>query len=269
MKKLPLGIQNFKEIINEGYIYVDKTKYIYDLITGLKYCFLSRPRRFGKSLLLDTIAEVFNGDKDLFKGLWIYDSDYSFKKHPVIRLDMGSIPNDSPDILNESLLDELTVIAECENLKLSSKNSTVFFKRLITALFTKYNQRVVVLIDEYDKPILDHISETEIAEANRKVIKSFYEVLKSTDSCLRFVMLTGVTKLSIASVFSGLNNLVDISLRKKYAGICGIPVDSLKEYFDEHIKNHELQKTMTRMTDCMMTSFDGMTDIHGTARQDC
>jgi len=235
MKKLPLGIQNFREIITGDYIYVDKTKYIYNLFNEAKYYFLSRPRRFGKSLLLDTIGEVFGGDRELFKGLWIYGSDYDFKKHPVIRLDMSNISNSSPSVLEASLLDDLVIITEIEGIGITDQNPANVFKRLIIGLYKKYDQRVVVLIDEYDKPILDHLSDIETAVANRQVLRGFYGILKSMDPYLCFTMITGVTKFTKTSIFSGLNNLFDITMSHEYANICGIPIECLDEYFGEHI----------------------------------
>ena len=235
MKKLPLGIQNFKEIINGDYIYIDKTQYIYNLINDYKYYFLSRPRRFGKSLLLDTVAEVFNGERELFKGLWIYNSGYAFKKHPVIKLDMSNIPNDTPDILKYAISEELIFRAEKEDITLTGNEPGILFKRLIESLYAKYGERAVILIDEYDKPILDHIDDINAAGANRKVLNGFYGVLKSMDPYLRLVLITGVTKFTKTSVFSGLNNLKDITMSDGYAGICGIPVNDLDMYFYDYI----------------------------------
>jgi len=236
MKKLPLGIQNFKEIIEENYIYADKTQYVYNLLNDAKYYFLSRPRRFGKSLLLDTIAEVFNGDKELFKGLWIYDSGYSFKKHPTVRIDMSSLANKTPDVLENSLSFYLKIYYNAEGFAYEENIAANAFMNLILLLYNKYSQKVVVLIDEYDKPILDHVENIDTANENRQVLKGFYGILKSMDPYLRFTMITGVTKFNKTSIFSGLNNLFDITLTKKYANICGIVTTDLEKYFGEHIE---------------------------------
>ena len=236
MKKIPIGIQNFREIKEGGYVYVDKTQYVYNLIEGGKYYFLSRPRRFGKSLLLDTIGEAFSGDRELFKGLWIYNSDYSFEKHPVIRLDMSNIANRTPEILEGSLAASLKKRVEAEGLDISAEIPSDIFKFLIEDLHAKYNQRVVVLIDEYDKPILDRLGDIKTAEANKDVLGGFYGVLKSMDPYLRLTFITGVTKFTKASVFSELNNLSDITLSKKYASVCGIGIADLDGYFGERIK---------------------------------
>ena len=237
MKKLPLGIQSLREIIEGGYVYADKTQYVYELIDNAKYYFLSRPRRFGKSLLLDTIAEVFSGNKELFSGLWIYDSDYGFDKHPVLRLDMSNIANKTPEVLENELLIALRIRASQEDFNVDFDSPSAVFKALIEALYAKYNQRVVVLIDEYDKPILDHIGDIKKAEANRAVLRGFYGVLKSMDPFLRLTFITGITKFTKTSIFSGLNNLYDLTLDMKYASICGVQTGDLSRYFSEHIED--------------------------------
>ena len=173
MKKLPIGIQTFRKIIEGNYVYIDKTKYIYDLMNDASAYFLSRPRRFGKSLLVDTIAEAFSGDKELFKELWIYDSDYAFEKHPVLRLDMSNISNKTPEILEKAINLALKALAETEGIIIDYIILSDTLGALIRALHKKYAKRVVVLIDEYDKPIIDHLTDIETAEANRAVIKSF------------------------------------------------------------------------------------------------
>ena len=236
MKKLPLGIQNFSKIIEGDYIYVDKTKHIYDLINDASYFFMSRPRRFGKSLLLDTISEVFHGNKELFKGLWIYGSDYDFEKHPVIRFDMSKMTSKTPEALEESILKCLKVYYEAEGFDIEYVYPSNVFVHLIELLHKKYNKSVVVLIDEYDKPILDHIDDPDMAEANRQVVRDFYGILKSMDAYLRFTFITGVSKFTKTSIFSELNNMFDITMTRRYADICGIPIDSLKSDFGEHIE---------------------------------
>ena len=260
MKKLPIGIQNLKEIIDGNYIYVDKTRHIYKLINEYKYYFLSRPRRFGKSLLIDTVAEVFSGDKELFKGLWIYDSDYAFKKHPVIRLDMSNIANETPAELKASVLSYLKVYYSTENIEFNDSIASDAFRNLIYYLHKKYNERVVVLIDEYDKPILDHINVMEIANGNRSVLGGLYGVMKSMDPYMEFVLVTGVTKFTKTSIFSGLNNLKDITMSEEYADICGIPVDDLELYFGEyigHMTSHIKLKHYDSIADGIRAWYDG------------
>ena len=260
MKKLPLGIQSFRKLIEEDCVYVDKTHYIYDLINGASCYFLSRPRRFGKSLLLDTIGEVLSGNKELFKGLWIYDSSYAFEEHQVIRLDMSNISNETPEILKTAMLLTLQERIQDEGFDISGGILSHTFKRLIELLYRKYGQKVVVLIDEYDKPILDHIDDIATAEANRKVIRGFYGILKSMDPYLRFTFITGVSKFTKTSLFSELNNLTDITMEENYADICGIPVECLDFYFTDHINNlktHKRFKSCESIRDKILEWYDG------------
>ena len=260
MKKLPVGIQTFKKIVEDNNVYVDKTKYIYDLINGGNCYFLSRPRRFGKSLLLDTIAEVFKGSKELFKGLWIYDSDYEFASHPVVRLDMSKINTESPDAFNKSLAARLRKELRKEGIYTDDDSPSGLLTDFIEGLHDKHDQKVVVLIDEYDKPILDHITDFKTAEENRAILRGFYGILKSLDSCLKFTFFTGVSKFTKTSVFSSLNNLSDITMNRDYANICGIPVDELERYFGDRIESmsdHEVLKPHGSMHDLILSWYDG------------
>jgi hypothetical protein len=262
MKKLPLGIQSFRKIIEGDYVYVDKTHYVYDIINNASYYFLSRPRRFGKSLLLDTISEVFSGDKELFKGLYIYDTDYNFTKHPVIRIDMSKISNKTPELLEKSLSEELQKRILSEKLTITSKIPSSIFISLIEALYDKYQQSVVVLIDEYDKPILDNLANLETAEANRQVLRGFYGILKSMDPYLRLTFITGVSKFTKTSIFSELNNLLDITLMDKYADICGIATKDLDKYFSEYIEDASSQarfKRFSSLRDEILAWYNGYT----------
>ena len=260
MKKLPLGIQNFKEIIQGGNVYVDKTRYVYDLINNATYYFMSRPRRFGKSLLIDVLGEALSGNKELFKGLFIYDSGYGFEKHPVIRLDMSNIANDSPETLEKSLSNELMRRAKKEGFDIELCKPSDMFKNLIDALYDKYDQRVAVLIDEYDKPILDHLDDIEVSEANRKVLKGFYGILKSMDPYLRLTFITGVSKFTKTSIFPELNNLLDITLMREYSNICGITIEELDKYFWEHIETLSQRDEFKRfncLRDEILAWYDG------------
>jgi hypothetical protein len=235
MKKLPVGIQTFREIIEGGYVYADKTGYVYDLIQNGKYYFLSRPRRFGKSLLIDTIAEVFSGDQALFEGLAIASTDFAFDHHPVIHVDMTQMSIGSASELKESLVDYLSKTAKAEGVKLSNTLPPDMFRDLIESLHAKYGKKLVVLIDEYDKPIIDHIAEPEKAHANREVLGNFYGILKGQDANLRFAMLTGVSKFAKLSLFSKLNNLTDLTLWDRYTGICGFTEAEFDGLFAEHM----------------------------------
>jgi|LGVF01.1.fsa_nt_gb hypothetical protein len=239
-KKLPIGIQTLEKIINGNFVYVDKTDFALKLIEGSGYYFLSRPRRFGKSLFLDTLAEVFMGNRDLFKGLYIYDR-YDFKKYPVIRISVGSGDFTDEEIIKEEILYNLNSNLAEHKIECSSLQSyRSCFKELIEKACAKYNQKVVILIDEYDKPILDNISNREMALKARHILKNFYAVIKDSDRYIRFVFITGVSKFSKMNLFSGLNNLEDITVNKDYAEICGYTHENLKTLFKEHLMGADL-----------------------------
>lgn len=234
MKKLPIGIQTFSELIKDGYLYVDKTKDIYNLIAGGgKYYFFSRPRRFGKSLLISTLKEMFSGNKELFKGLWIYDK-IAWQKFPVVHIDLTSIAYDNDELLKKSLEQELEKIGKPHGIHLTSLNYKTKFKELIDKMSVQ--GRVAVLVDEYDKPIIDKIDEAEIVKGNREVLREFYSILKSADEHIEFVLLTGVSKFSRVSVFSGLNNLNDITLDGKFSTMLGYTQEELETFFKERIE---------------------------------
>ncbi len=241
LKELPIGVSNFRDFEEENYVYVDKTQYIYNLITSRKFNFLSRPRRFGKSLLISTLEEIFLGNKELFKNQWIYNSDWEWKKHPVIRIDFNEIINSDKKLLQEGIEQNLIFNAQNYGIELKQDIYKYMFKELILNLAKKYNQSVVVLIDEYDKPIINHIGkgkeEIKKAEENRDIIKEFYGVLKSGEvsKVLRFLLLTGISKFSKVSVFSELNNLNDLTMHDKYSSILGITHNELETYFKDYI----------------------------------
>ncbi|MCX7692328.1 MAG: ATP-binding protein [Tepidimonas taiwanensis] len=221
-RKLPIGIQTFREIREEGCYYVDKTPYAIRLIEQGKHYFLSRPRRFGKSLFLDTLAELFAGSRSLFEGLYAEAHwDWSVR-YPVIRLSFarGCLEN------REQLEQRIRWLLQYNRTLLgltcdACEEVSDWFTALIHAANEKYGQRAVVLIDEYDKPILDNLGDKAVAAAMREGLRNFYSVLKDQDAHLRFVFLTGVSKFSKVSIFSGLNNLEDITLDARYSAICG------------------------------------------------
>jgi len=229
---LPLGIQTFSRIIEDNQLYVDKTREILRLITSGRYFFFSRPRRFGKSLLVSTLKEIFLGNRELFKGLYIYDK-IAWKKHPVVHLDFSMITHDTPEHLEESLGNFLKHTAEAYGISLRFNLFYDNFRELIEKLSS--NGRVVILIDEYDKPIIDHITDMAKAQANREILRNFFAVLKGSDPYLQFVFLTGVSKFSKVSVFSGLNNIKDITLNEQYATLLGITQEELETCFREYI----------------------------------
>jgi hypothetical protein len=236
MKKLPIGIQTFSEIITENYLYVDKTKEITELLQGGKYLFLSRPRRFGKSLLISTLSEIFSGNKELFQGLYIYDK-IEWQSYPVILIDFNKISYTNDKIFEASLLSFLDKTAAKYEIELSDTFIKDKFGELIEKISEKTQQKVVVLIDEYDKPIVEHIDDIEKATKNREIMRDFFGILKSSDPFLRFVFLTGVSKFSRVSIFSELNNVRDITFSRQFATLCGYTQKELENNFDSYIQD--------------------------------
>lgn len=243
MKKLPIGIQSF-ENIRQGYVYIDKTKYVYELIDSGKVYFFNRPRRFGKSLLIDTFKCLFECRKELFEGLWIYDKwDWEIK-YPVIRLDMGSFKNKTLQEFESDLKHNLKLLyteygIEEFNEKVSPKAQ---IHELIIHFREKTGQKVVVLIDEFDKPILDNIEKKEYAVEVRDYLRSFYEIFKSLDEHLNFLFITGVSKFSRVSLFSGLNNLNDISLKPSVGTMVGYTEQEILENFKGYLTGIDIER---------------------------
>lgn len=235
--KYPIGIQNFEKIRREGYVYVDKTALIYDLAHNGSYYFLSRPRRFGKSLLLSTMAAYFSGRKDLFKGLAMEGLEKDWRVYPVLHLDLNTGKYDSEESLYHVLDDFLSKLETVYGSFHSEATLELRFKGLIERIAKKEGQRVVILVDEYDKPMLQAIDDDNLQEKFRDSLKAFYSVLKTQDEFIRFAFLTGVTKFGKVSVFSDLNNLVDISMDARYQTICGITSKELHQYFEEGIRH--------------------------------
>ena len=241
MKLLPIGISDFKKLIEGNYIYVDKTEYIYKLIKQGGYYFLSRPRRFGKSLLLSTIRYLFEGKRQLFKGLYIEDKWNWEDIYPVVRIDL-SIDVKEVNKIESRIQDELELNAIKYNINLEKeKDIASNFKKLIINVSINSDKKVVILIDEYDKPILDLIENKKEAEEARKILKEFYSVLKGIDEYIKFVLVSGVSKFSKVSLFSGLNQLKDISLNKEYGNICGYTQQELEHYFKDYLKGVNLE----------------------------
>lgn len=233
--KLPLGIQDFSDLITKGFTYIDKTQYLYEMITRGKPYFISRPRRFGKSLTVSTLEAIFLGKRELFKDLWIDKSDWAWQTHPVIRLDMSDFPNNSLDFFVAALKDRLIRIAAQYNITINTAlDPQTLLLNIIEGLGA--TQQVVVLVDEYDKPIIDRLHDIEVAKAIRDMLRQFYGVLKSQDGNIRFIFFTGVTKFSKVSIFSGLNNLTDITLASDYSALMGYTREELEHYFSAEIK---------------------------------
>ena len=220
-RKLPIGIQTFREIREEGCYYVDKTAYAHRLVDGGKHYFLSRPRRFGKSLFVDTLKELFEGNEPLFEGLDVHDRwDWSVR-HPVVRLDFSAGDFNDPDYLREDVGAQLDAVEEGAGIESRYSSGPARFRRLLATLHERTGQRVVVLVDEYDRPILDALEKPELARANRDSLRGLYSAIKASDAHVRFTLLTGVSKFSKVGIFSGLNNLIDITLDPAYSTICG------------------------------------------------
>ena len=226
-RKLPIGIQTFRQIREEPYYYVDKTAYIRRLVAEGKHYFLSRPRRFGKSLFLDTLKELFEGNEPLFKGLAIHDQwDWSVR-HPVLRLSFGSGNFKEPGNLHKETMAQLGTIEKVDGCD----TAPAYFRHLLRTLHQRTGQPVAVLIDEYDKPILDALEVPEVARANRDYLRGLYATIKDSDAHIAFSFLTGVSKFSKVSLFSGLNNLKDITLDPRYSAICGYTEADLDAVF--------------------------------------
>ena len=259
LKNLPLGIQTFKDIIESDCLYIDKTNEIYKLLEGeeKKYFFLSRPRRFGKSLLISTLEQIFLGNKELFKDLWIYEK-IEWKKYPVIRIDFTSMTyTEGVDYFKESFLNEIKNIASKYQIDLKSNNYKEAFKELIKEL--SKIEKVVILIDEYDKPITNFVDKIEIAFEMREILKNFYETIKACDEYINFAFLTGVSKFAKISVFSGLNNLTDITLDEKFSTITGYTEEELYYYFKERISllAIKLDKNLENLKNKIKTWYNG------------
>ncbi|WP_031435340.1 ATP-binding protein [Methylomarinum vadi] len=236
MKKLPIGIQTFSELIDGNYYYVDKTPLIAELIASGKYYFLARPRRFGKSLLVSTLKSVFAGEKALFDRLYLQDQwDWSVS-YPVIHISFGGGVVSSAAMLDERFRAILDETAELYRVELQHDDLANRFSELIKRLADRFQQRVVVLVDEYDKPILDNIEHAERAVSIREGLRNIYSVIKDRDAYLKFALLTGVSKFSKVSLFSGLNNLQDISLDCRYAALCGYTLAEIKSVFNERLQ---------------------------------
>lgn len=233
--KYPIGIQDFEDLQRNGYAYVDKTNFVYKLADEGKYYFLSRPRRFGKSLFLSTLEAYFQGKKELFEGLAIYDLETDWKKYPIFHIDLNTANFREKDSLYTVLNDYLTTWESKYGTRESEATLALRFKGVIARAAEKEGCGVVILIDEYDKPILQTLRTPELQAEHRAQLKAFYSVLKTQDRYIKFAFLTGVTKFGKVSVFSDLNNLTDISMDHRYISICGMTEKELLTNFKEGI----------------------------------
>ena len=234
-KKLPLGIQDFESLREDGYLYVDKTKSLYDMVSSGRYFSLSRPRRFGKSLMLTTLKAYFEGKRELFHGLYVDSVETEWASYPILHLDLNAENYDSVEKLQQKLDAQLRVWENKYPTDFESYSPGIRFEQVIERAYHVTGRRVVILVDEYDKPMLQAIGNTKLQEAFRKTLKGFYGALKSKDACIKFAFLTGITKFAKVSIFSDLNNLNDISMDRQFHDICGITEKELIENFQEHI----------------------------------
>ncbi|MCF7799421.1 ATP-binding protein [Candidatus Babeliales bacterium] len=246
LKKLPIGIQGFRQIIENDYLYVDKTKYLYNLIKSGQVYFLSRPRRFGKSLTCSTFEEIFAGNKELFKGLYIYNSDYEWKKHPIIKISFSGIAHDSKENFLINLNQKLIDIGNQYNINLSGReilNSKIEF--LIKELAKNFENNPVLIVDEYDYPLVANITKLDLAQELREVLQAFYNTVKTCSENLNFIFITGVSKFSRTSIFSSMNNLKDISLDERVSTSFGYTKKEILENFTDYITRFAEKKQIT------------------------
>ncbi|MDE6226466.1 MAG: ATP-binding protein [Muribaculaceae bacterium] len=235
--KYPVGVQTFAEIIRENYLYVDKTELIFKLVNQSKYVFLSRPRRFGKSLLLSTLDDYFKGRKELFRNLAISRLESIWTEYPVFRLDLSGEYFNHQGILIDHINGLLDDMEELYGLPPTTGTISRRFRLLLRKVYEKFSQRVVILIDEYDKPMLDCLHDEELHQNMQNQLAAFYSVMKGSDEYIRFVMITGVSRFSRVSIFSALNNLDDISMLPEYNAICGISEQEFHTYFPKSVES--------------------------------
>ena len=257
--KYPIGIQQFDKLREEGWVYVDKTSHIHKLVTEGSYYFLSRPRRFGKSLLISTLNAYFEGKRELFQGLAMEQLEQEWRVHPVLRLDLNTEKYDSIDSVDKKLDREFRIWENQYGADPAETTLPMRFEGIIQRAYEKTGERVVILVDEYDKPLLQAISDKSLQDEYRATLKSVYGALKSMDGCIRFALLTGVTKFSKVSVFSDLNNLNDISMDHRYTEICGISEKELHHYFNEDIQKMADKDGVTYedMSERLRQNYDG------------
>ena len=257
--KYPIGIQQFEKLRAEGFVYVDKTALVHKMVQEGNYYFLSRPRRFGKSLLISTLKAYFEGRKDLFQGLAMEQLEQEWRVHPVLHLDLNIEKYASQESLDNILETNLVQWEKLYGADPSERSFSLRFAGIVRRAYEKTGERVVILVDEYDKPLLQAISNKSLQDEFRATLKSVYGALKSMDGCIRFALLTGVTKFSKVSVFSDLNNLNDISMDHRYTEICGISEKELHQYFQEDIQKmaDKYGVTYEEMSERLRQNYDG------------
>lgn len=258
-RKYPIGIQDFEKIRKEGYLYIDKTELMYRLVKTGSYYFLSRPRRFGKSLLISTLEAYFNGKKELFEGLAVQQLEKDWLTYPVFHLDLNAAKYDQVNDLDDMLNRKLSAWEELYGSDPAEKSLALRFAGVIERASKQAGRRVVILVDEYDKPMLQAIDNDELQNEYRNTLKAFYGVMKSMDRYIQFAFLTGVTKFGKVSVFSDLNNLMDISMDDRYVEICGITEQEIHAYFEEdlHFLSQKLKMDYDHVCRELKECYDG------------
>jgi hypothetical protein len=267
MKKLPIGVQTFEKLIRENYLYVDKTEHIYQLVTRGECYFLARPRRFGKSLLVSTLKALFEAKRELFVGLWIDSSDYAWDQYAVLDFNFSKIAHSTPGELNKTLLGRISELARLHDIPIDLEFPVLALNELVFAL-SRMGKKVVFLIDEYDYPLLTHLTRPQHRSEIQGIMRSFYAAIKGLDEYARFVFLTGVSKFSQTSVFSGMNNLEDISFSTPHACMLGYTHSELEQYFSEYVavfaghKNCSTRQLVEKLTEW----YDGYCFARGAER---
>ena len=253
MQNIGIDLADFEYIRKNNLIYVDKTEFLYKIVSENKYYFLSRPRRFGKTLFVDTLEKFYQGKKELFEGLYIFNQDWNWEEHPIIRLDFNMIPSENREVLNKSLQKIFSKIAARYNIDLIVEEAYYMFPELIEKLYNKFNQDVVILIDEYDKPIISNLKSTleensanlKTIDKNQDYLKMLYDYLKPLEGYLEKVFITGVSKFSKLSIFSTLNNLIELDQNEEFAEIMGYTEKELDEYFSPYFSKLAEKNNLT------------------------
>ena len=263
-KIYPIGIQNFEKIRNDGYFYIDKTALMYQMVKTGSYYFLSRPRRFGKSLLISTLEAYFQGKKELFEGLAVEKLEKDWIKHPILHLDLNIEKYDTPESLDKILNDNLEYWESQYGTRPSETSFSLRFAGIIQRACEKTGQRVVILVDEYDKPMLQAIGKEELQKQFRNTLKPFYGALKTKDGYIKFALLTGVTKFGKVSVFSDLNNLDDISMWNEYVEICGVSEREIHENLEAELHEFAAARGITydKLCEDLRECYDGYHFTH-------
>ena len=246
LKRLPVGIQTYSKLVEQDCLYIDKTEYIWKMMKVSNYIFLSRPRRFGKSLLVSTLQAYFEGRRDLFKGLYIDKVERDWTEYPVLRFDMSLGKHMEKEQLERYLGNRLAEYESKYGITNPAQDNNDRFTSLIQAAYKRTGKKVVVLIDEYDAPLLDVVHEEKTLPVLRNVMRNFYSPLKASDPYLKFVFLTGITKFSQLSIFSELNNLKNISMDEEFAGVCGITVDEVLTQMSGYLDRMAAKQGTTR-----------------------